>query len=69
MTLRSEPNQRMNLREMLAHDFMTQNKIPDLLPISTLVCPPSATFVRQYLPAVGQAVSAMNDSLSSSNVF
>lgn len=34
----------MNLKEMLAHDFMVMNKIPDLLPISTLVCPPSNTF-------------------------
>jgi len=34
---------------MLAHDFMTMNKIPDLLPISTLVCPPSSTFSKQYI--------------------
>jgi hypothetical protein len=40
----------MNLKEMLAHEFMTMNKIPDLLPISTLVCPPSNTFSKQFLP-------------------
>ena len=40
----------MNLKEMLAHEFMSQNRIPDLLPISTLVCPPSQTFVKQYAP-------------------
>jgi hypothetical protein len=31
---------------MLAHEFMISNKIPDVLPISTLVCPPSTTFTR-----------------------
>ena len=39
--LKTEPSQRINLKEMLAHEFMTMNKIPDLMPISTLVCPPS----------------------------
>ena len=39
--LKTEPSQRINLKEMLAHEFMTINKIPDLMPISTLVCPPS----------------------------
>jgi polo-like kinase 1 len=37
-TLRTEPALRMNLKEMLMHEFMTSNKIPDVLPISTLVC-------------------------------
>lgn len=41
----------MNLKEMLSHEFMTMNKIPDLLPISTLVCPPSNTFSKQFLSA------------------
>jgi hypothetical protein len=40
----------MNLKEMMAHDFMTMNKIPELMPISTLVCPPSSTFTKQFLP-------------------
>jgi len=34
---------------MLAHDFLAMNKIPDLLPISTLVCPPSSTFTKQFV--------------------
>lgn len=42
--LKTEPSSRINLKEMLAHDFMQMNKIPDLMPISTLVCPPSHTF-------------------------
>ena len=54
MTLRTEPTSRLNLREMLAHDFMTSNKIPDLLPISTLVCAPSSTFCKLYLSQVQQ---------------
>ncbi|CDW89711.1 protein kinase domain protein [Stylonychia lemnae] len=48
--LRTDPSQRMNLKEMLAHDFMTMNKIPELMPISTLVCPPSTTFSKQFQP-------------------
>lgn len=35
----------------MAHEFMTMNKIPELMPISTLVCPPSTTFSKQYLPS------------------
>lgn len=34
---------------MYEHDFMTMNKIPELLPISSLVCPPSSTFTKQYV--------------------
>lgn len=44
--LKTEPSQRMNLKEMMAHEFMTMNKIPELMPISTLVCPPSSTFTK-----------------------
>lgn len=47
--LKSEPSQRMNLKEMMSHEFMTMNKIPDTLPISTLVCAPSQTFTKQYV--------------------
>ena len=39
--LKTDPTERMNLKDMLNHDFMTMNKIPDSLPISSLVCPPS----------------------------
>ena len=50
--LKAEPSQRMTLKDMLAHEFMNMNKIPDFLPISTLVCPPSATYVKQYIPSL-----------------
>ena len=45
----------MTLKEMYAHDFLNMNKIPEFLPISTLVCPPSNTFVKQYLGVAPQA--------------
>lgn len=44
--LKTEPSMRMNLQEMRAHDFMSQNMIPDFLPLTTLVCPPSTTFCK-----------------------
>ena len=46
--LKQDPGSRLNLKEMLAHSFLTSNKIPETLPISTLVCPPSTTFVKQF---------------------
>jgi hypothetical protein len=33
---------------MMQHEFMSSNKIPDLMPVSTLVCPPSQDFVHKY---------------------
>lgn len=38
----------MNLAEMLDHDFLSLVPIPMQIPVSTLVCPPAAAFVRQY---------------------
>jgi len=34
---------------MLAHDFICKNEIPAALPISTIVCPPTEAFARQYI--------------------
>ena len=34
---------------MLSHDFLNMNRVPEFMPISTLVCPPSQTFTKQYL--------------------
>lgn len=46
-----EPSRRPSLDEILAHDFFHQgNTIPKLLPSSTLACPPSASYLRQFLP-------------------
>ncbi len=36
-----DPRQRMNLSEMLKHNFLTASALPNHLPVSTLVCPPS----------------------------
>ena len=44
---------------MLAHEFLTMNRIPETLPISSLVCPPSQTFCKQYIaPGTGASKGA-----------
>jgi len=47
--LMNKPEKRLTLEEIRTHSFMrnTQN-IPKLMPISTLACPPSNTFLKQY---------------------
>lgn len=42
------PDSRLNLTKLLSHPFMSY-AAPDLLPLSTLSCPPSATYLRQYI--------------------
>eukprot|EP00347_Sterkiella_histriomuscorum_P016927 403351315 len=59
--LKTEPSQRMTLKEMYAHDFLNMNKIPEFLPISTLVCPPSNTFIKQYLGVALPAEKSPSD--------
>ena len=47
----TDPAKRPSLTEILAHEFFHQgNSIPKLLPPSTLACPPSASYLRQFLP-------------------
>jgi polo-like kinase 1 len=47
----SDPSKRPNLDELLAHEFFHQgNSIPKLMPSSTLACPPSSSYLRQFLP-------------------
>jgi len=46
----TDPKQRPTVEEILQHDFLTKCKIPKLLPVSTLACPPSASYLRQFLP-------------------
>lgn len=41
-----DPVQRMNLDQMLQHEFFTSGKIPERLPNSTLVCPPTVQFAK-----------------------
>lgn len=54
----TDPTKRPTLTEISNHEFFHQgNSIPKLLPPSTLACPPSASYMRQFLP---QAQSAAN---------
>jgi len=36
----SDPEKRLNLNDILLHDFFTSSLIPELLPVSTLKTPP-----------------------------
>jgi len=46
-----DPSKRLTLDEMLEHPFLKNGgTIPKTLPVSTLVCPPSASYVKQFLP-------------------
>ncbi len=44
-----DPAKRMNLSEMLQHDFLAATSLPKQIPVSTLVCPPNESFAAQYL--------------------
>lgn len=49
--LNLDPARRPTLDEILQHPFINHGgTIPSLLPVSTLACPPSASYLRQYLP-------------------
>jgi polo-like kinase 1 len=44
-----DPTKRIKLDEILAHPFFTTYpSVPKLLPNSTLACPPSASYMKQY---------------------
>jgi len=44
-----EPTQRPTLDDIMEHPFMNNGgTIPKLLPLSTLACPPSASYIKQY---------------------
>lgn len=46
----SDPTRRPSLDDILAHPFFHQgNAIPKLLPSSTLACPPSSSYLKQFL--------------------
>lgn len=49
--LNNDPTKRPTVEEILTHEWMNNNgTIPRLLPASTLACPPSSTYIRQFLP-------------------
>ena len=49
--LNLDPSRRPTLDEILSHQFMNNGgTIPKSLPLSTLACPPSANYIKQYLP-------------------
>ena len=49
--LNGDPKKRPNLEEIEAHAFLNHaGSIPKTLPQSFLACPPSANYVRQFLP-------------------
>lgn len=49
--LNNDPSKRPNMDEILNHEFINHGgTIPRLLPASTLACPPSSTYIRQFLP-------------------
>lgn len=48
--LTNDPAKRPSLDELLMHDFLNnEGSIPRLLPASTLACPPSATYIKQFM--------------------
>ena len=46
--LNSDPNRRPKLEDITNSDFLNRNPIPKCLPNSTLACPPSKSYVKQY---------------------
>jgi len=47
----NDPSKRPKIDELLSHEFFNQgNVIPKLMPAATLACPPSASYLRQYVP-------------------
>ena len=49
-----DPHKRPKLEEILAHDFFhIGENIPKAMPPSTLACPPSLTYIKQFIPNIG----------------
>ena len=49
-----EPHKRPSLEEILKSDFMNMGtSIPKTMPQSTLACPPTINYIKEYMPDVG----------------
>ena len=49
-----DPRKRPTLDEIMKHDFFNMGvSIPKTMQQSTLACPPSLTYIRQYIPNIG----------------
>jgi hypothetical protein len=44
-----DASKRMNLQEMLEHEFLSATPLPKQIPVSTLVTPPTDNFASAYL--------------------
>lgn len=52
--LNNDPAKRPSIDEILAHEWINHTgTVPRLLPASTLACPPSSTYIRQFVPNPG----------------
>ena len=50
LILNLEPSKRPSLDEILDHEFFHMGtSIPKLMPASTLACPPSSSYVKQFM--------------------
>ncbi len=49
--LNNDPAKRPTIDDIMVHEWINHaGTIPRLLPASTLACPPSSTYIRQFLP-------------------
>jgi len=49
--LNLDPSKRPTIDEVFAHPFLNHGgTIPKLLPVSTIACPPSASYIKQFMP-------------------
>ena len=62
-----DPSRRPSLDEILDHAFFgNSHSIPKFLPVSTLACPPSSSYMRQFQVAYDDDVEGRNDNQGSS---
>ena len=61
--LNTDPVKRPSIDEILGSEFFNNGAtIPKLLPVSTLACPPSSSYTRQFLPPNKRDLSAGRNS-------